>query len=245
MRYDDGKKSWSRIGTLADVSAKSHPPNTNVDKRAAAGKHNNFPLLVLVSDIDFRSHDWYAATSIGLLVSADHGLTWKLKQAGPLASLPLQSVRVSPNGQRIRVASQRGLLYSDDAAKSWEWHDLPLDSGGAMALIDPPGDENTLVAIAHTGLYISRDSGKTWQAAASGFPSAPVQDFAATSSIFAASMRTGGLYLSSDSGTTLSRAGGNLADGSFIAVAPSEIPGTIFAASSTEGLYKVEWLGAH
>jgi photosystem II stability/assembly factor-like uncharacterized protein len=245
MRYDDGKKSWSRIGTFADVSAKSHHPNTNVDKRAAAGKRNDDPLLVLVSDIDFRSHDWYAATSIGLLVSADHGLTWKPKKAGLLASSPLQSVRVSLNGQRIRVVSQRGLLYSDDAGNTWEWHDLPLASGGAMALIDPPDDENALVAIAHTGLYISRDWGKTWQAAASGFPFAPVQDFTATSEIFAASMRTGGLYLSSDSGRTWSRAGGNIADGTFIAVAPSEISGTIFAASSTEGLYKVEWPGAH
>jgi photosystem II stability/assembly factor-like uncharacterized protein len=180
-----------------------------------------------------------------LLVSIDRGLTWKVKQAGPLASFPLQSVRVSSDDRRIRIVSQRGMLYSDDAGNSWEWHDLPLDSGGALALVDEPGDENTLVAIAHTGLYISRDWGKTWDAAAAGLPSAPVQDFAATGAIFVASMRTGGLFLSSDSGRTWSRAGGNFADDFFTAVVASEIPGVIFAASSTEGLYRVQWPGTH
>jgi photosystem II stability/assembly factor-like uncharacterized protein len=245
MRYDEAKKSWTKIGTLVEETSKSHALNSKVVDRARAGKRGNAPLVDLVSDIDFSSNNWYAATNIGLLVSVDHGLTWKAKQAGPLASLPLQSVRVSSDGRRMRVVSQGGMLYSDDAGKSWEWHDLPLVSGGALALADQAGDDNTLVAIAHIGLYISRDWGKTWDAAASGLPSAPVQDFVATGAIFAASMRTGGLYLSSDSGRTWTRAGGAFGDDYFEAVAPSESAGAIFAASSTEGLYKVEWPGTH
>ena len=108
-----------------------------------------------------------------------------------------------------------------------------------------PGDETTLIAIARDGLYISRDAGKTWQQAASGLPATPVQDFAATGGVFVASMRTGGLYVSSDSGRTWDRVPGTLADGFFAAVAPSSNePGVIFAASTTEGLYKVEWPGS-
>jgi len=136
------------------------------------------------------------------------------------------------------------MLYSDDAGNSWEWHDLPLESGGAIALVNQTGDDNTLVATAHKGLYISRDWGKTWDAAASGLPSAAVQDFAATDAMFVAAMRTGGLFQSSDSGKTWRRASGSFADEFFTAVTASEISDSVFAASSTEGLYEVRWTAA-
>ncbi len=123
------------------------------------------------------------------------------------------------------------------------WHDLPLNSGGALSLDSAPGDGRTLIAKAHTGLYISRDAGKSWQQAASGLPATPVQDFAATGGVFVASMSTGGLYLSSDSGQTWERVQGQLAEGLFAAVVPSNMPGVIFAASTTEGLFKVDWSG--
>ncbi len=70
-------------------------------------------------DMDFNSKEWYAATGCGLLLSADRGATWTLMPVGPLASLPVQSVRVSLNGQRIRVVSLRGIIFSDDGGNSW------------------------------------------------------------------------------------------------------------------------------
>jgi photosystem II stability/assembly factor-like uncharacterized protein len=153
----------------------------------------------------------------------------------------MQSVRVSSDGERIRIVLLRGLLFSEDAGNSWTWHDLPLNSGGAVTLDDQPGDENTLIAIARKGLYISRDAGEIWQQAASGLPSTPVQSFAATRGPFVASMRTGGLYVSFDSGGTWDRVPGMLADGLFTAVAPSSVPGMFFAASATEGIYRLQW----
>ena len=159
-------------------------------------------------------------------------------------SLPVQSVRVSSDGERIRIVSQRGLVFSEDGGNSWTWHDLPMTSGGAVALDAPSEDGNTLIATAHNGLYISRDAGNTWQQAASGLPSTPVQGFAATGGVFVAAMRTGGLYVSSDSGRTWDRVPGTLAEGFFAAVIPSNEPGVVFAASATEGVYKVEWHGS-
>jgi photosystem II stability/assembly factor-like uncharacterized protein len=266
MRYDAGKKAWKQAGTVArevaepkapgsrfgGVAVEEHPPRRIVPPqptqvvRGTAGEtmSGSRPLLEVVTDMAFSSKEWYAATSSGLLVSPDRGATWTLKPVGPLTSLPVQSVRVSSNGERIRVVSLRGLVFSDDGGNSWTWHDLPVKSGGAVTLDAQPGDENTLVAIARTGLYISRDAGKTWQQAASGLPSTPVQDFAATGGVFVASMRTGGLYVSSDSGRTWDRVPGTLADGFFAAVAPSNELGVIFAASATEGVYKVEWPGS-
>jgi photosystem II stability/assembly factor-like uncharacterized protein len=245
MRYDTGKKAWKQAGTVVGeaVNTLTTPSRSG---RGSAGKAMNGPrpLMDVVTDMAFGSKGWFAATGRGLLVSSDRGATWTRKPVGPLASLPVQSVRVSSNGERIRVVSLRGLVFSDDEGKTWTWHDLPLKSGGAVTLNVRPGDEKTLVATARDGLYISRDAGNTWQQAAAGLPSTPVQDFAATGGVFVASMRTGGLYVSSDSGRTWDRVPGMLADGFFAAVAPSIEPGVIFAASATEGLYKVEWPGS-
>jgi photosystem II stability/assembly factor-like uncharacterized protein len=244
MRYDAGKKAWRLAGTVvgkaADARAAPSRSGSKLAHKATSGPRR--PLDV-VTDMAFSSKEWYAATGSGLLVSTDRGATWVRKPVGPLASLPVQSVRVSSNGERIRIVSLRGLVFSDDGGNSWTWHDLPLKSGGPVTLYAQPGDENTLVAIARNGLYISRDTGKTWQQAASGLPSTPVQDFAATGGVFAASMRTGGLYVSSDSGRTWDRVPGTLADGFFAAVAPSNEPGVIIAGSA-EGLYRVEWPGS-
>jgi photosystem II stability/assembly factor-like uncharacterized protein len=248
MRYDAGEKAWKQVGTVAgeDVARHAVPLPSNAGVRKSIGKKKNGPqpLQVVVTDMAFSSKKWYAATSSGLLTSTDRGATWTRKPVGPLTSLPVQSVRVSSNGKSIRVVSLRGLVFSEDGGNSWTWHDLPLNSGGAVTLDAQPGDENTLIAIARKGLYISRDAGKIWQQAASGLPSTPVQDFAATGGLFVASMRTGGLYVSSDSGWTWDRIPGTLADGFFAAVAPSNEPGVIFAASTTEGLYRVEWPGS-
>jgi photosystem II stability/assembly factor-like uncharacterized protein len=245
MRYDAGKKAWKQAGTTAGEAAEAKASTSRSGRNSAAKAINGpLPLLDVVTDLAFSSKAWYAATSGGLLVSSDRGATWTRKPVGPLASLPVQSVRVSSNGERIRVVSLRGLVFSNDGGNSWAWHDLPLNSGGAVALDALPGDENTLVATARDGLYISRDGGNTWQQAAAGLPSTPVRDFAATGGVFVASMRTGGLYVSSNSGRTWDRVSGMLADGFFAAVAPSNEPGVIFAASATEGLYKVEWPGS-
>jgi len=260
MRYDTEKMAWKATGTVlgeivgpdASVSplggaasvggrqAVPLRPRDEVHRSKGKLRRGQQPLRDVVSDMAFGSKEWYAATSRGLLVSADQGANWSLTPVGPLTTLAVQSVRVSSNGERIRVVSLRGLVFSDDGGKSWTWHDLPLESGGAVALDAQPGEENTLVASTRNGLYLSRDAGETWQQAASGLPSTPVQSFAASGGVFVASMRTGGLYVSSDSGRTWDRVPGILADSFFSAVTASNVPGRVFAASATEGLYLLE-----
>ena len=244
MRYDAQKKSWQRAGVVTGEAAAVTATQAR-GSRPSPGRAKTAPhvLQQIVNDMAFSSDRWFAATQTGLLMSADRGATWVLKPIGPLTALPVQSVRVSQNGQRLWVVSLRGLVFSTDGGTSWAWHDLPLKSGGATTLEVDLADEGTLISIAHNGLYISRDAGNTWQQAASGLPSTPVQDLAVAGSIFLASMRTGGLYISSDSGRTWARVAGTLADGFFPAVTTGSDAGVIFAASATEGLYEVEWSG--
>jgi len=242
LRYDAGKMAWKQAGTVVNEGANGKAPISAGDgKFPGKSKGGRRPLTDVVTDMAFGSKGWYAATSRGLLVSTDAGESWEPRPVGALSSLPVQSVQVSSGGERIKVVSLRGLVFSEDAGKSWTWHDLPLNSGGAVTLDTISGDDNTLIAIARNGLYISRDAGKVWQQAASGLPSTPVENFAASGAVFVASMRTGGLYVSFDTGRTWDRVAGALAEGIFTAVTPSREDGGVFAASATEGLYRVEW----
>jgi hypothetical protein len=54
-------------------------------------------------------------------------------------------------------------------------------------------------------------------------------------------MTTGGLYISPDSGQSWERVPGAVSDDFFGAVATSNELGVFFAASTTEGIFKVKW----
>jgi photosystem II stability/assembly factor-like uncharacterized protein len=242
MHYDAQKKSWQRAGTVTgEVAAATVQAMRSSRSPSRTSQTAPHQLGQVVNDMAFSSSRWFAATEKGLLVSTDQGAIWTLNPIGPLTTLPVQSVRVSSNGERVWVVSLRGMVFSIDGGKSWTWHDLPLKAGGAVTLDVDRADENTLISIAHDGLYISRDAGKSWQQAGAGLPSTPIQDFTISGNVFLASVRTGGLYVSSDSGRTWTRLAGTLADGFFPAVTAESNAGVIFAASATEGLYAVEW----
>jgi photosystem II stability/assembly factor-like uncharacterized protein len=242
MRYDAEKKSWQRTGTLTGESVGLMLESVHASRSSARKlKAGPQPLQQIVNDMVFSSARWFAATENGLWASTDHGKTWSLQPIGPLTTLPVQSVRVSPDGQHLWVVSLRGLVFSTDGGTTWSWHDLPLTAGGAITLDVIGAEANTLISIAHNGLYISRDAGTTWQQAASGLPSTPVQDLAIAGNVLLASMRTGGLYVSSDTGRTWTRVPGTLADGFFPAVTTRTDAGMIFAASATDGLFAVDW----
>jgi photosystem II stability/assembly factor-like uncharacterized protein len=188
----------------------------------------------------FSATRWFAASDHGLLVSENRGRSWQLMPLGPLASLPVSSVRVSRDAQSLWAVSLRGLVFSSDAGRNWSWRDLPLAAGGALRLDIAPGngETSTFVAAAHNGLFISRDAGATWQQAAFGLPQAPIEDFAIVGTIFIASPTTGGLYLSADSGRTWSRLPGTIAEGSFSAVA-AQAGGAAVVAASSDGVYSL------
>jgi photosystem II stability/assembly factor-like uncharacterized protein len=205
-----------------------------------------------VNDMGFANLGWFAATDHGLLRSEDHGENWALMPLGPLPTLPVRSVRVSADGESLWIVSLRGMVFSHDAGKTWNWHDLPESAGAALRLDSAPGvdanasaniktSEETLVASAENGLYISRDSGAKWSRVGSGLPQAPIQDLAIAGATFLASMKTGGLYLSRDAGRTWTRVSGVLAEGFFPVVTTEEQASVLFAASATEGLYAVHF----
>ena len=95
------------------------------------------------------------------------------------------------------------MIFSNDAGRSWQWHDLPLESYGALRL--EIAGEATLLATSPTGLYISRDGGESWKKSQSGLPASPINDVLVQPDFWAVSVEKGGIYLSRDRGANWSR----------------------------------------
>jgi photosystem II stability/assembly factor-like uncharacterized protein len=243
LRYNSTTNLWAAAGRLDPATAKElAEASKSKPGRGKSPVRANPQLVEPVLDMAFSHGVWFAATAHGLLRSVDQGETWSLLPLGPMATLPVSSVRTSADGARVWVVSLRGMVFSTDAGKSWAWHDLPASAGAALWLEVAPGaDEETLVAAAEKGLYISRDAGQTWNRVGAGLPQAPLQNLATAGATFLASMRAGGLYLSRDRGRTWTRVNGTLAEGFFPAVTTEERALTLFAASATEGLYAIRF----
>jgi photosystem II stability/assembly factor-like uncharacterized protein len=245
VRYESGKSAWVSAGRLDGATASLIASAEAAKPARKAGPHlSGIGFSEQVNDMAFCHTSWLAATEHGLLRSTDRGEIWEILPLGPLPTLPVRSIRVSPDGQNLWVVSLRGLVFSHDGGKTWVWHDLPEAAGAALWLdATTDGHDETIVADADNGLYISRDAGKTWKLAGAGIPQALVQDLAIAGDTFLASMRAGGLYLSRDRGRSWNRVAGTLAEGFFPVVTTEEGATVLFAASSTEGLFAIRFAG--
>jgi photosystem II stability/assembly factor-like uncharacterized protein len=249
MKYNAAKRAWMAGGRFpggsSGASSESAKENPSKRKISRAGTEASG---LRVNDMAFGGDRWYAATERGLFVSTDQGAQWNLLPLGALPTLPVRSVRTSNDGRRLWVVSLRGLVFSRDGGKTWSWHDLALSSGGARWLdadrnveADVAGSkERAIFAVAENGLYISRDGGANWKLAGAGLPQAPLQDLAIAGDFVAASMRSGGIFVSNDAGKTWERVRGELADGFFPVVIVDERAGKLYAASATDGLYVID-----
>jgi photosystem II stability/assembly factor-like uncharacterized protein len=248
MRYDPALRggTWVPAGMLSgDIQPPSEPSQSLLLKRRNPAPSRTpkpqagpRPLRAVVDDMAFTADAWYAATEDALLASRDQGQTWRAVPFG-LLSLPTRSVRVSPDGRRLWAVSLRGIVYSLDGGRSWAWRDLPVDAGGALHL--DAADDSTFFAIASRALFVSLDAGRTWRKAGNGLPQVPIQQVAIVSGTVFAAAQSGGIYYSHDRGSSWQRLEGTLAEAFFPAIAASASASTVFAASSTDGLYGVEF----
>lgn len=229
MRYDSDRATWVAAGQLAGEAAWTFEKGRLIkpDKR---------PFDLVVDDMAFGPHAWYAATAYGLLGSEDRGATWREMRFAPLI-LPVASVAVTPQGSGLWVVAEHGLVFSPDGGRTWVWRNLPTIGGATVRL--EVADAQTLLAITFKGLFISRDAGITWVQAAHGLPEVPVRDVAAAGSTLFASVNVGGLYVSHDSGRTWTPVQGSIAESDFPVIAARAGSGLVYAASASDGLYAV------
>ena len=238
MRLDVKSGRWMREGMFTERAAATASAAHFV---AARGKPTATPgFSALVNDLTFSDAAWFAATEEGLFKSSDAGKSWSRLSFSSLP-LPVDSVRVSQDGAKIRIVSSHGMVFSNDAGRSWQWHDLPLESYGALRL--EIADESTLLVTSPSGLYISRDDGATWTKAQSGLPASAVSDLLVRPEFWVVSSETGGLYISRDQGANWSRieSPSTSAHADYFPVIDAGFAtDSIYAASANESLFLVE-----
>ncbi len=235
--FEPDTRTWIRTGSTANNAILIPGGGARQAKRAAQ------PFGAVVNDLAFSDSNWFAATAEGLFSSPDNGFSWSRTAFAPL-DLPVNSVYVSRDGQQLRIASSGGMVFSDDAGKSWEWHDLPIESGGAIRL--EYADDNTALAISPTGLYVSRDGGRSWRKGGAGLPEAPVGDLLVRRGFWLVSIESAGLYFSQDGGASWLRIssaedmGDELMSEHIPALLAEKAAGLVYAESASGGLYVLD-----
>jgi photosystem II stability/assembly factor-like uncharacterized protein len=258
VQSNDGGQNWFAIDAgLTENSAKkifaspigwltAKAPNGlarfDSEQRKWLPLGNGETARFFVNDIAFSTTVWFAASLDGLFVTRDNGITWR---AFPFSTgnLPVDSVLASRDGKKIRMVSSNGMVFSDDAGKSWSWRDLPLDSGGALRLA--AADEATLLVAARNGLYISRDDGAGWQRLQNGLPATRPDDLLVRGSFWLVSMHGRGLFLSQNQGASWSHIEGEDDADSFIQaniLGNVSDDGPIYVGSASNGIYALSTL---
>jgi photosystem II stability/assembly factor-like uncharacterized protein len=244
-RFDARRNTWMHVGVVAEPSSSALNSGSDFGDTARGEVRAFRPA---VNDIFFGDSEWIAATESGLFVSRDSGRSWVALPIGP-GELPVGSLRASRDGRQLRLVSSGGMIFSDDAGRTWAWHDLPLESGGAVRL--EWTDDNILLAAARTGLYISRDAGSSWIKAQAGLPGGLADGVLTGPEFWLVSMQAAGLYISRDEGASWARVKGSVAgvathagDRQFpvlVAVGAAE---RIYAGSANDGLFVLDLSGS-
>jgi hypothetical protein len=154
-----------------------------------------------VQELAFSDTAWYAATEDGLFGSSNEGATWTKIPIGP-TDLPVRSVQTNASGNAIWIVSSRGMVLSEDGGKNWTWHDLGLQSGGVLRLI---WSADRLFAFSPSGVYESRDIGRSWLKLQQGLPGGQASDASITATRWLISMQGGGIFESLNQGDSWTR----------------------------------------
>jgi photosystem II stability/assembly factor-like uncharacterized protein len=235
-RFDSQTHKWTRLGAFKE---QPEVVTGSTERRETPARRFD----AVVNDLACGEAECFAATEEGLFFTSDNGKAWSALSFSS-ANLPVNSVRVSSDSQRLRIVSSNAMIFSDDAGRTWKWHDLPLDSGGAIRL--EWAADNTLLAAARNGLYISRDAGASWERFQDGLPAAAPDDLLIRPGVWLVSVRDRGLFISRNEGVSWTRVkelDGWSADDQFTMLANGMNGEFVYAGSANDGLYILDLLG--
>lgn len=235
-RFSPRTRKWTRLGTFFE---QPEAVTGNVGRPVSPARRFD----AVINDLACGGAECFAATQQGLFFTSDKGNTWSTLSFTS-ANLPVNSVRVSSDSQKLRIVSSNAMIFSDDAGRTWKWHDLPLDSGGAIRLEWTAG--NALLAAARNGLYISRDDGTSWERFQYGLPAAAPDDLLIRPGLWLVSIRDRGLFVSRDEGVSWARIkelDGWTAGDQYTTLASGVNGELIYAGSAGGSLYILDLLG--
>ena len=220
--HEAAESAWRRLPTLAG-ELDLHPHVTDV---AALG-----------------SSVFLAATSQGLLRSADRGRSFERHRLGALRAVE----RVAVSGTEAPVAlaaTPLGFFESTDEGASWEPIAGRIGDTRVQGMAFLPGSSRVVFAATRQGLYKSENGGRSWRPRGGGLPLLDITGLAVGQdgrTVFASEFTRGGLWRSDDAGETwaeLPTAGLATSRIWALALDPAR-PGSLLAATPAGGLH--EW----
>lgn len=144
----------------------------------------------------------FAATDLGLLMSADAGERWTATAiAGSPGVSALYSAADASGSLIARTAA--GLLISKDCGEHWAQLPFPLPPADVNEIAISGGQSSTLLAATRLGLYSSPDDGANWYVSHSGIAASTVNSVLFTGSEGVAyAVAYGHLYKTTNAGGT-------------------------------------------
>jgi photosystem II stability/assembly factor-like uncharacterized protein len=213
------------------------------------GGWRRLPTVIAGTDVHPRVRDLavvsdgvvLAATSAGLLRSADGGERWERKVLGLGGSV--EALAVAGSGLTL-AATPLGFFKSADGGATWAAVSAGAPDGRVQNLAFLPGSDRVVFASSSRGLMRSADQGRTWEHRGGGLPLLDITGLAMDPNgrtIFVSEFSEGGLWQSLDAGDTWSRfpTTGLSSERVWVLALDVRAPGHLLAAAAAGGVH--EW----
>jgi photosystem II stability/assembly factor-like uncharacterized protein len=180
LRSDDGGAHWSPVSDLRDRS---------------------------VTAIVFSTRTIAVATDVGVAISADGGVSWRMTAADVGPVLALTITRTASGDVLLAGLHRNGVARAAEPFDCWTTANNGLHARVLLGLAFSPdfeADQTLFAAGPDDGVLVSTDAGRTWRAHLIGAGDAPVfavqpsRDFARDRTLFTATQD--GVLVSRDAG---------------------------------------------
>jgi photosystem II stability/assembly factor-like uncharacterized protein len=211
---------WQPLNSLELSSS------TQAIEHPKARKHEPGISDARVTSLELSDERWFAATSLGLLSSKDHGKTWSPAE-GPLKDV----ISVSTMDRMVVAASHNGIIVSVNTGESWLKPSLPATiSTVDSATLDGDGD---IWLATREGAYRSTNAGDSWEY----IRSLPLSNIVSivydreARRLLAAGARSTSIFESADNGRTWRRR-----DSGWLLRDVHSVHGRVVAATAFDGM---------
>ncbi|MBF6589801.1 MAG: hypothetical protein IVW57_04625, partial [Ktedonobacterales bacterium] len=179
----------------------------NPDRWQGIGDPASHPLA-LASDPSNPRRIYLSTEQGEILISQDAGQSWSASHQGLPPATPISALEVLPGGTRLLAGTSVGAYRSSDSGRTWQSAGAGIPAKSIVDAVRALPDGTLLAGTANNGVYVLTPGGTTWVPAAAGLPPrSDVYNFLSLPQrgYVLATLISGGIYASQDSGMTWAR----------------------------------------